>query len=334
MGTRKSSRRTKPPIKLTDYEMDDLLEGSATPQQISEAVKRELSQVESMIKDLSPTSDKAQQSTVKQDKTIEDLRNHNLQLELDLTRTKLELLKLQRESARNSSPKMAAADQSATPGDNPTAKPTLKDLHQDPNVQSELKSLIDSLGEPVLVGLTEEEQDPARQLLEPTSSRGKRPLLIPDFISSLPIILQEDRETVLGTSGDAKIILKSSQEKKPSLDKISFPQWSAANFRIMHTLMKDGLLSSTKDILDYILYSSKISELAKCYPLPKVMQYDDLYRRMQFATNCTWETDSQFISHQTLLRPDSLTATTTRPVAPRKTVPPSHKFSNREASLL
>ena len=298
--------------------MDDLLEDSATPQQISEAVKRELSQVESMIKDLSPTSDKAQQSTVKQDKTIEDLGNHNLQLELDLTRTKLELLQLQRESARNSSPKMAAADQSATPRDNPTAKPTLKDLHQDPNVQSELKSLIDSLGEPVLVGLTEEEQDPACQLLEPTSSRGKRPLLIPDFISSLPIILQEDRETVLGTSGDAKIILKSSQEKKPSLDKISFPQWSAANFRIMHTLMKDGLLSSTKDISDNILYSSKISELAKFYPLPKVMQYDDLYRRMQFATNCIWGTDSQFISHQTLLRPDSLTATTTRPVPPRK----------------
>ena len=67
--------------------MDDLLEGSATPQQISEAVKRELSQVESMIKDLSPTSDKAHGKT---DRTIEDLRNHNLQLELDLTRTKLD----------------------------------------------------------------------------------------------------------------------------------------------------------------------------------------------------------------------------------------------------
>ena len=45
------------------------------------------------------------------------------------------------------------------PGDNPTAKPTLKDLHQDPNVQFELKSLMNSLGKPVLVGLTEEEQD-------------------------------------------------------------------------------------------------------------------------------------------------------------------------------
>ena len=70
MGTRKSSRRTKPPIKLMDYEMVDLLEDSA----ISEAVKCELSQVKSMIKDLSPTNSKAKQSTVKQDRTIEDLR--------------------------------------------------------------------------------------------------------------------------------------------------------------------------------------------------------------------------------------------------------------------
>ena len=85
--------------------MDDLQEDSATPQQISEAVKRELSQVDSMIKDLSPTNGKAEQSTVEQDKTMEDLRYHNLQLELVLTRTKLELLKLQRESARNSPPR-------------------------------------------------------------------------------------------------------------------------------------------------------------------------------------------------------------------------------------
>ena len=89
----------------------------------------------------------------------------------------------------------------------------------------------------------------------------------------------------------------------------------------MHSLMKDGSLSSTQDILEYIMYSSKISELAKCYPLQKVMQYDDLYRRMQFSTNCKWGTDSQFISHQTLHRPDPLTPTPTRP-PPRKTSRP------------
>lgn len=48
------------------------------------------------------------------------------------------------------------------------------------------------------------------------------------------------------------------------------------------------------------------------------MQYDDLYRWIQFATNFTWGTDSQFVSHQPLHRPDSLTATTTCLVPPRK----------------
>ena len=77
--------------------------------------------------------------------------------------------------------------------------------------------------------------------------------------------------------------------------------------------MKDGLLSSTQEILDYIVYSSKISELAECYPLPKVMQYDDLYCKMQFATSCKRGSDSQFISHQMLHRPDPSTPTSTRP---------------------
>ena len=57
-----------------------------------------------MIKGLSQTNGKAGRSTVKQDRTIEDLRNHSLQLEQDLTCTKLELLKLQRELARNRPP--------------------------------------------------------------------------------------------------------------------------------------------------------------------------------------------------------------------------------------
>ena len=96
---------------------------------------------------------------------------------------------------------------------------------------------MDSLGDPVLLSLTEEEQDPAQQLLEPSTSPGKRPLLIPDFISSLPLVLQENKKTVLGTSGDARIVLKTAQDKKLSVDKISFPQWSAANFRIMHSIM-------------------------------------------------------------------------------------------------
>lgn len=86
----------------------DCVAKSATPRQISEAVKRELSKIESMIKDLTPTSLKVEQHTVN-DRAINDIRNHNLQLELGLTRTKLELLKLQQETTQPSAPKMAVA---------------------------------------------------------------------------------------------------------------------------------------------------------------------------------------------------------------------------------
>ena len=60
MATRKSSRRTKPPIKLKDFVADDFVAESTTPQQMSVAVKRELSKVESLIKDLTTTSFKAE----------------------------------------------------------------------------------------------------------------------------------------------------------------------------------------------------------------------------------------------------------------------------------
>ena len=39
--------------------------------------------------------------------------------------------------------------------------------------------------------------------------------------------------------------LKTAQDKKLSLEKISFSQWSAANVRIMNTVMTDGPLSSS-----------------------------------------------------------------------------------------
>ena len=211
MATTKGSRRMKHPIKLKDLVAEHFVAESTTPQQMSIAVKRKLSQVESLIKDLTKTSFNAEQPTVK-DRVTKDLRNRDLQLELDLTRTKLELLQLQRESAQWSAPKMVSATATTTPDGNFVAKKTLKSLQQDPVVQSELKSLMDSLGDPILLGLTEEEQDPAQPLFKPFASRNKRPLLIPNFISSLPLALHEVKETVLGTSTDARIKNRSGQE--------------------------------------------------------------------------------------------------------------------------
>lgn len=70
MSAKKNTRRTKPPIKLTANEINDILKSSATPQQISKA---EMSHLKFIRKDLFPTNGKAKLPTVKQDRMTEDL---------------------------------------------------------------------------------------------------------------------------------------------------------------------------------------------------------------------------------------------------------------------
>ena len=192
--------------------------------------------------------------------SISKLQNENLKLELELTRPKLELARVKYAMAHESQSKMAAPKPANVNTQNQgqcttqrATVPTLNTLQSDTAVQEALKTLEESLGDPILLGLSDELADPAQKLLGPsTTPRGKRPLLIRDFDSSLPVGLEEDLETVLGSSGDTEIILKTSHEKKPQLNNITFPQWSTANFRITRTLVKEGALSTMSDIMKYI----------------------------------------------------------------------------------
>jgi len=59
--------------------------------------------------------------------------------------------------------------------------------------------------------------------------------------------LEGDQDSVRGSSGGTQIILKTSHKKKPQLNNINFPQFSAANFRVMH---KKGALSTISDIMN------------------------------------------------------------------------------------
>jgi len=132
-----------------------------------------------------------------------------------------------------------------------TSDPSLATLQTDAMVQQNLKALKISLGYPILLGISDNLADPTQTLLEPsTTPKDSRPLLIPDFVSSLPVVLEEDQETVLGVSGGTQIVLRTSHEKKPKLTSITFPQWAAANFRILHTLIKKGTLSTMTDVMN------------------------------------------------------------------------------------
>ena len=321
MKLKRSTREKKPPQHLQDFQ----LELDPTESLQTRAIRDELNQVESLLESLTPEAGKQSASanklqtptfTPEEEKqsaaSISKLQNENLKLELELTRAKIELARVKSAMAYESQSKMATPNpanvNTQNKGQCTTQRapvPTLTALQSDTAVQEELKALEESLGDPILLGLSDELADPAQKLLEPsTTPRGKRPLLIPDFVSSLPVVLEEDRETMVGVSGGTQIILKTSHEKKPLLNNITFPQWSVANFRIMHTLVKEGALSTMSD-MNYISYSTKVSELAKIYPIARVIHYDDLYRRMQFATGCKWGTESLFIYQQSLRKPDT-----------------------------
>lgn len=240
---------------MKDFRLETDLEASSQTRAITE----ELDQVESLLESLTPGAGRSAAGVNKlrgltpeaEDRFSSDvlsLQNGNLKLELELTQAKIELARTQSEVTKKTQSKMAAPasahgntqpqDQSAVQG---LTIPSLKTLQTDPVVQEDLKALEESLRDPILLGLSDELADPAQQLLEPRSSlRGKHPLFIPDFVSSLPVVLEEDRETVLGMSSGTQIILKTNNQKKPQLANISFPQWSAANFGIMHMLIKEG----------------------------------------------------------------------------------------------
>ena len=110
-----------------------------------------------------------------------------------MLRAKIELARVKSATTHKNQSKMAAPNPAAnanmpkqgqctTPR---TTVPTLSTLQSDTAVQEELIALDESLGDPILLGLSDELADPAQKLLEPsTTPRGKRLLLIPDFVSS------------------------------------------------------------------------------------------------------------------------------------------------------
>ncbi|KAJ7331120.1 hypothetical protein OS493_020822 [Desmophyllum pertusum] len=103
----------------------------------------------------------------------------------------------------------------ASSADPPSVKPTLKPLQQDPAVQTELTDLMKSLGEPVLLGLTDEEQDPAQQLLEPVASRAPVPWISPTMAAPTVITLEPP---ILNSHSPAELSLTANLIPQPAGD--------------------------------------------------------------------------------------------------------------------
>ena len=256
--TKEEHKRKEIPLRLQDYDVGEItsseqMESPVIPAMTrARAISDELQKVESLLEEVPPGWNSLSKSVC-----INSLRNKNLELEFELTRAKIELAQIQSGATPQEEKYKMADDQKpqhmdanvqvqGTSTDPSPPFPPLATLQADKVVQEDLKEQEDSL---------DELMDPAQKLMESTSiSRGKRPLLIPDFVSSTPIVLEGDRET--------------NYEKKPKLN-TTFPQWSAANFRIVHTPIKERSLSTVPDIMNYISYSTKVSELPKLYPITR-----------------------------------------------------------------
>ncbi|KAJ7389075.1 hypothetical protein OS493_033937 [Desmophyllum pertusum] len=247
MSLRRSTRVNKPPSTLQDFHLD-----------------------------LDPIAEKVSATTAKPTIPVDQVRMTRaiLELELELTRARIELARLQSDITNVAQSKIAATNpanvNTQNQGQNAAQRPTipsLATLPTDTAVQGELKASEDSLGDPILLEYLTNWQIQRRDYWNP----------------ALPP--------------------ETNHEKKPKLTSITFPQWSTAKFRTMHTLVKEGALSSMTDVMSYISYGTNVSELAKIYPIARVAQCDDLCRRMQFATGCKWGTESQFIYQQTLNKP-------------------------------
>ena len=113
------------------------------------------------------------------------------------------------------------------------------------------------------------------------------------IIKFLSVSDQENEEEEVWGDGQRKLIIKTGT-KAMKLQHVNLMQWCGANVRILMELLREGSLTPYS-IPDYLAYTAKISDLAAVYQWSSVLQYDDLYRKMQAENGFRWGSESQHV---------------------------------------
>ena len=71
-------------------------------------------------------------------------------------------------------------------------------------------------------------------------------------------------------------------------------QWSAANLRIMFTLIREEKLQQG-NLFQYLAYTVKVSEMAQVYTWQSILLYDQAYRKAQARENFKWGSDTPHV---------------------------------------
>ena len=129
----------------------------------------------------------------------------------------------------------------------------------------------------------------------------EKPLLVPDFVSS---IVPQPEEHILsdGTSkGQTKLVI-SSGPKRPKLESITLNQWVIANTRIFFSLLDSGRLSSSREVRDYLAYTVRVMELYPKHDWVSILRLDQEFRILQATYNYPWSRDMAHL-HEVFLSP-------------------------------
>lgn len=163
------------------------------------------------------------------------------------------------------------------------APANLKSLAKD----KELNALLKEMGETHLTDLltTSATVNPGQ-----FTTKGEKPLLIPDFVAQPKGAYVGDTDEIVAVAGLTQLVMRG--RKKPALDQITLPQWLSAACRILLQLITQEKLTP-EGICQYLEYTAEVGDLCQTYTTSSVMLLDNAHRLRQSQSQCKWTDSNQ-----------------------------------------
>ena len=122
---------------------------------------------------------------------------------------------------------------------------------------------------------------------KPKSKGPNKCYSVIDFVSFANVTHRNEETELLSDNNGTSIIMKNSRHK-PKIQEVTLSQWVSANARIMSKLIADGTLSDTRDLLDYMEYTSRVGDLVQTHTVPFVMLFDNKFQQDQAVVGSRW----------------------------------------------
>ena len=175
------------------------------------------------------------------------------------------------------------------PGTIPNRPAATADIAADGDIREKLRQFemeSDRLAE-LFGGMGMTEPATVQSTGKPKSKGPNKCYSVIDFVSFANATHGDEETELLSDNNGTSIIMKNSR-RNPKIQEVTLSQWVSANTRIMSKLIADGTLSDTRDLLDYLEYTSRVGDLEQTHTVPSVMLFDNKFRQDQAAEGSRW----------------------------------------------